>query len=93
MADRLDELGSPVSARTNYKISLAVESVHDASAVIEALRADPGDGAPKSLAEDALDRLKFSECVPKNRALEMLRHRLEDSESVTRTLGDTVVTS
>jgi len=34
-----------------------------------------------SIEEQAIDGLKFSECLPRELAIEMLEHRLQDSES------------
>lgn len=49
---------------------------------VERLRQGPVDPAPSDLAVEALDGLKFSACVPRDLALEMLRTRLADPIAV-----------
>tara|TARA_R110002124_G_scaffold215380_2_gene381345 strand:+ start:33937 stop:36048 length:2112 start_codon:yes stop_codon:yes gene_type:complete len=55
--------------------------LQDVEAAIKAVcQRDPNEMYP-SIEEDAIIGLKFSECLPRDLAIEMLEHRLQDSES------------
>jgi len=55
--------------------------LQDVEVAIKAVcQRDPGEMYP-SIEEQAIDGLKFSECLPRELAIEMLEHRLQDSES------------
>ncbi|HYN44076.1 MAG TPA: hypothetical protein VE129_20025, partial [Thermoanaerobaculia bacterium] len=78
--------GLSILSRDNFGITLRERSTIPVAQAVERLRQGPVDPAPSDLAVEALDGLKFSECVPRDLALEMLRTRLGDPFGVEATL-------
>lgn len=68
-------------------VTLGAGSCTRVSRALDRLREGPLDPAPSSLAREALDDLKFAECVPKALAAAMLRTRLADAEGVRQAAG------
>jgi ATP-dependent Lhr-like helicase len=86
LAERLVEQGLSILSRDNFGITLREQSPIPVAQAVERLREGPVDPAPSDLAVEALDGLKFSACVPRDLALEMLRTRLGDPVGVEATL-------
>ncbi|HMM36245.1 MAG TPA: hypothetical protein PKA62_16120, partial [Thermoanaerobaculia bacterium] len=82
LAERLAELGLSVTSQDNFGITLREGSTAAVSVALEKLRSTAGDPAPASLVAEALDGLKFAECVPKDLVTAMLRARLADPVGV-----------
>jgi ATP-dependent Lhr-like helicase len=78
LAERLAAQGLSLLSRDNFGITLRERSTIPLIQGLDRLRSDPMDAAPSALATEALDGLKFAECVPTDLALEMLRERLAD---------------
>ncbi len=87
LSERLAEQGLSVISRDNFGITLRERSTIPVAQALERLRGAPVDPAPGALAEEALDGLKFSACVPRDLALEMLRTRLGDPSGFEATLN------
>lgn len=87
LAERLSEMGLSVTSRDNFGVTLGADSCTRVSRALDRLREGPLDPAPSSLAREALDDLKFAECVPKALAAAMLRTRLADAEGVRQAAG------
>jgi ATP-dependent Lhr-like helicase len=84
LADHLNAVGCPVISRDNLALTLdataGLPQLHDFLPTPEqaaALR-------PASLADDALESLKFAFCTPRSLCLDALRRRLGDREGVVR---------
>jgi ATP-dependent Lhr-like helicase len=91
LADHLQAAGCPVLSRDNLTLTL------DATAGLPLLQTflpTPEKAAalrPESLAEDALESLKFAFCTPKELCLEALRTRLGDAAGVAATVSGGVI--
>ncbi|HEY0513778.1 MAG TPA: DEAD/DEAH box helicase [Thermoanaerobaculia bacterium] len=91
LADHLQAAGCPVLSRDNLTLTL------DATAGLPLLHTflpTPEEAAtlhPESLAEDALESLKFAFCTPQELCLETLRTRLGDAPAVAATVRGTVI--
>ena len=90
LAERLTEQGLSVLSRDNFGVTLRERSTIPVAQAIERLRLAPVDPAPSGLALEALDGLKFSACVPRDLALEMLRTRLADPGGFEAALGSSL---
>ena len=86
LGERLASLGLAVTSRDNFGVTIRASSSASTSEAIERLRDTSPDPAPTDLATEALDGLKFSACVPRDLALEMLRSRLADPTGFRTTL-------
>ena len=78
LAERLSEQGLSVTSRDNFGITLRETSALRVAQALDRLRSGPVDASPSALAVEALDGMKFAECVPTGLALGMLRSRLSD---------------
>ena len=78
LAEHLAAQGLSVTSRDNFGITLRERSEIPVSQALDRLRSRPIDASPSALATEALDGLKFAECVPTDLAIEMLRARLSD---------------
>ncbi len=78
LADGLSRAGTTVMSRDNFSIVLSLSGQAAAWMALQALRASNPSPEPSSLVIEALDGLKFGECVPRDLALAMLRERLSD---------------
>jgi ATP-dependent Lhr-like helicase len=87
LTERLAKQGLSVTSRDNFGITLREGSTAAVSVALEKLRSTSVDPAPASLVAEALDGLKFAECVPKDLATAMLRARLADPVGVSGVLA------
>jgi ATP-dependent Lhr-like helicase len=90
LADHLNAKGCPVASRDN--LSLTFETASGVLPLQENLPT-PEEAErlrPTSLAQDALESLKFAFCTPKELCMEALRRRLGDVEGVVGVLDGSV---
>ncbi len=91
LADHLARNGCPILGRDNLAITL---DVTQGMPLLEALRPSPEEAerlTPQSLADDALESLKFGFCTPEDLCIESLRARLADPAAVRAILSMTKV--
>ncbi|KAA0252885.1 MAG: DEAD/DEAH box helicase [Acidobacteria bacterium] len=91
LADALASGGATIASRDNLSIAVLAPALPDVSARVGRLREAGAALEPTSLVADAVDGLKFSDCVPRDLALAILRRRLSDSDAVARVLGEPVL--
>lgn len=82
--------GKPVSHNTFVIKFDASDTLQDAEAAIAAVRRLNPSETFASVEESAIDGLKFSQCLPRELALEMLRRRLQDPEATAQVLAQPV---
>ncbi|MFV2066021.1 MAG: DEAD/DEAH box helicase [Pirellulales bacterium] len=85
-----NELARLSNSRVNHdSFALTFDSrvnLVDVESALDQLRRNEVDGMRPAVDERAIEGLKFSECLPMEFALDMLRSRLRDIESVSRTV-------
>jgi ATP-dependent Lhr-like helicase len=87
LAERLEAALHVTVRHDNLAIRIAdVITSHDFRAAIAAIRSDPPTAGSVELTEAALKAVKFSDSVPEDLIVSMLRERLSDRRSVEDTL-------
>jgi ATP-dependent Lhr-like helicase len=91
LARAVADLRRDVAAVNDLTIALAPRTTPaDLSEVLRSLGPDEIDLAPW-ITREAVEGLKFSECLPPDMAVDVIRRRLQDPESVARALCERVI--
>ena len=94
LAAALAEEGVPSARADNLRISLAPGTgAEEACRAVGRIRArvDAGERLRTPVDEGAIDRLKFSACLPRVLAVSVLEERLTDRRAITAVLNEPVV--
>jgi len=93
LAASLCEAGLAAPQHNNFSITLAADGVSQAAMAVDRLRSGATPKVAPAVANDALDGLKFSACLPDHLARLVLQRLAQDAKAVGWVLKQRVTAS